>query len=96
MGTKDEMLRAVAVLNSAGTYTPTAKGWYTLKVKNANTANPSQDAFVKATYTVPIVVTGAMTGRRNAAALAATQEAPAAEVSVYPKPTSADRIDLTL
>ena len=51
---------------------------------------------MKATYTAPTVVTGAMTGRRDAAVLATTGEAPAAEVSVYPNPTTSDRIDLTL
>ena len=100
----------VAVLNSAGTvvssqtgtgtltgtYTPTAEGWYTLKAKNASTANPAQGAFVKATYTAPTVVTGAMTGRREAAALATTQEAATAEVLVYPNPTAADRIDVVI
>ena len=98
----------VAVLNSAGTvvssqtgtgtltgtYTPTAEGWYTLKAKNASTANPSQGAFVKATYTAPTVVTGAMTGRRTA--LANLDEAPAAEISVYPNPTAADRLDVVI
>ena len=101
----------VAVLNSAGTvvssqtgtgtltgtYTPAAEGWYTLKAKNASTANPSQGAFVKAPYTAPTVVTGAMTGRRDAAVLAAaTKEAPAAEVLVYPNPTAADRLDVVI
>ncbi|WP_457068223.1 T9SS type A sorting domain-containing protein [Hymenobacter sp. UYAg731] len=37
-----------------------------------------------------------MTGRRDAAVLAATQEAPAAEVLVYPNPTAADRIDVVI
>ncbi|MBU6120565.1 T9SS type A sorting domain-containing protein [Hymenobacter sp. PAMC29290] len=100
----------VAVLNSAGTvvssqtgtgtltgtYTPTTEGWYTLKAKNASTANPSQGAFVKATYTAPTVVTGAMTGRRDAAVLANTKEVPTAEVLVYPNPTAADRIDMVI
>ena len=100
----------VAVVNSAGTvvssltgtgslsgtYTPTTEGWYTLRAKNASTANPAQGCFVKATYTAPTVVTGAMTGRRDAAVLATTGEAPTAEVSVYPNPTTSDRIDLTL
>jgi alpha-amylase len=100
----------VAVLNSAGTvvssqtgtgnltgtYTAPSEGWYTLKAKNASTANPAQNAFVKVTYTAPTVVTGAMTGRRDAAVLATADEAPAAEVSVYPNPTTADRIDLVM
>jgi len=100
----------VAVVNSAGTvvssltgtgtltgtYTPTAEDWYTLKAKNASTANPAQGAFVKVTYTAPTVVTGALTGRREAAALATAKEAPAAELSVYPNPTAADRIDVVL
>ena len=82
--------------NLGGTYTPTAEGWYTLKAKNATTTNPTQRVFVKATYTAPTVVTGAMTGRRDAAVLANTQDMPTAEVSVYPNPTTADRIDLVL
>ncbi|WP_046246610.1 alpha-amylase domain-containing protein [Hymenobacter terrenus] len=100
----------VAVLNSAGTvvssqtgtgnlsgtYTPTAEGWYTLKAKNASTANPAQNAFVKVTYTAPTVVTGAITGRREATVLANATEAPTAEVAVYPNPTSSDRIDLVI
>ncbi|HEX8656957.1 MAG TPA: alpha-amylase family glycosyl hydrolase [Hymenobacter sp.] len=100
----------VAVTNSAGTvvssqtgtgtltgtYTPTAEGWYTLKAKNASTANPAQSAFVKATYTAPTVVTGAMTGRREATVLATTKGEPAAEISAYPNPTSSDRIDLVI
>ncbi len=100
----------VAVVNSAGTvvssqtgtgtltgtYTPTTEGWYTLKAKNASTANPAQGAFVKVTYTAPTVVTGAMTGRREATALATTKEAPTAEVLVYPNPTAADRIDVVI
>ena len=82
--------------NRVGTYTPTAEGWYTLKAKNATTTNPSQGAFVKVTYTAPTVVTGAMTGRRDGTVLANAQDMPTAEVSVYPNPTTADRIDLVL
>ena len=100
----------IAVLNSAGTvvssltgtgnltgtYTPTTEGWYTLKARNASTANPSQGAFVKVTYTAPAVVTGAMTGRRDGAVLATAAEAATAEVMVYPNPTTADRVDRVL
>ena len=100
----------VSVLNSAGTvvstltgtgtlmgtYTPAAEDWYTLKAKNASTANPAQGAFVKVTYTAPTVVTGALTGRRDAAVLATAPEAAAAEVLVYPNPTAADRIDVVI
>ncbi|OGX82978.1 alpha-amylase family glycosyl hydrolase [Hymenobacter glacialis] len=100
----------VAVLNSAGTvvssstgtgnrvgtYTPIAEGWYTLKAKNAVTTNPAQRAFVKVTYTAPTVVTGAMTGRRDAVVTKAAEELTAAEVSVFPNPTTADRIDVVL
>ena len=82
--------------NLTGTYTPSAEDWYTLKAKNATTANPAQGAFVKATYTAPTVVTGSMTGRRDANVLATTQEAPSAEVLVYPNPTAADRIDVVI
>ncbi|MBD2767300.1 T9SS type A sorting domain-containing protein [Hymenobacter sp. BT664] len=100
----------VAVLNSAGTvvssqtgtgpltgsYTPTAEGWYTLKARNASSANPAQSAFVKVTYTAPTVVTGAMAGRCDAALLAITKEVPTAEVAAYPNPTSSDRIGLVV
>ena len=100
----------VAVFNSAGTnvssftgtgsltntYTPTTEGWYTLKANNASTANPTQGCYVKVTYTAPTVVTGAMTGRRDAAVLATTQDAPTAEVNVYPNPTTSDRIDVVI
>lgn len=100
----------ISVLNSAGTvvstltgtgtltgtYTPSAEDWYTLKAKNASTANPMQGAFVKVTYTAPTVVTGAMTGRRDANVLATAAEAPTAEVLVYPNPTAADRIDVVI
>ena len=63
---------------------------------NFHTANPAQNCFVKVTYTAPTVVTGAMTGRRDAAVLATANEAPAAEVNVYPNPTTSDRIDLVI
>ena len=99
----------VAVVNSAGTvvsslsgtgtlsgsYTPGTEDWYTLRARNGSTSNPAQRCFVKATYTPPTVVTGAMTGRRGAV-LAIAAEAPAAEVSVYPNPTSSEHIDLTV
>ena len=100
----------VAVVNSAGTvvssvsgtgtltgtYTPTAEDWYTLKARNAVSTNPAQRCFVKATYTAPTVVTGAMTGRRDAAVLATAQAAVPGEVTVFPNPTTSDRIDLVL
>ncbi|GAA4348566.1 hypothetical protein GCM10023185_04610 [Hymenobacter saemangeumensis] len=86
--------------NLAGSVTPTAEGWYTLRAKNAVSTNPSQRCFVKATYTPPTVVTGAMTGRRDAtpasqpSSLAQQLDKP--ELNVYPNPTTADHIDLTL
>jgi len=100
----------VAVVNSAGTvvssvtgtgnltgsYTAPSEGWYTLRANNASTANPAQRCFVKVTYTAPTVVTGAMTGRREANVLATTPGATSDEINVYPNPTAADRIDLTL
>jgi len=83
-----------------GTYTPTAAGWITLKAKNASTANPAQRAFVKATYTAPTVVAGSMTARETAVtatpAAAATLAPEKAELLVYPNPTTADRIEVTL
>lgn len=38
------------------TYTPTATGYHMIKVRNNNTANPTQKVFVKVTYTAPRVV----------------------------------------
>lgn len=35
------------------TYTPTATGFYTVKVKNTSGTNPAQNVFVKVTYTAP-------------------------------------------
>lgn len=35
------------------TYTPTAKGFYKIKVKNTYTSNPAQNVYVKVTYTAP-------------------------------------------
>ena len=58
--------------------------------------NPSQGAFVKVTYTAPTVVTGALTGHRDANVLATAQAAATAEVLVYPNPTAADRIDVVI
>lgn len=37
-------------------YTPSTTGYYTLRVRNNATTNPSQKVFVKATYTAPRVV----------------------------------------
>ncbi|GAB3289410.1 hypothetical protein GCM10027511_01210 [Hymenobacter humi] len=101
---------SVAVVNSAGTvvssltgtgtltgsYTTPAEGWYTLRANNASTTNPAQRCFIKATYMPPAVVTGTMTGRRDALAPAATPEALVDEVSVFPNPTTSERIDLVL
>lgn len=41
--------------NLTTTYTPTAKGFYKIKVKNTYTSNPAQNVFVKVTYTSPKV-----------------------------------------
>lgn len=102
---------SVAVLNSAGTvvssqtgtgtltgsYTPTAEGWYTLKAKNNSTANPAQGCNVKVTYTPPTVVTGAMTGRREALASASAQDAlEQPELNVYPNPTTSEHIEFVV
>ena len=82
--------------NLSGTYTPATEDWYTLRANNASTANPAQRAFVKVTYTAPTVVTGAMTGRRNAAVLATAPAASVDQVSVYPNPTVSNRIELVV
>ena len=51
---------------------------------------------MKVTYTAPTVVTGAMTGRRNAAVLATAPAASVDQVSVYPNPTVSNRIELVV
>lgn len=38
------------------TYTPGSDGFYTAKIKNTTTANPSQTVYVKVMYTSPLVV----------------------------------------
>jgi alpha-amylase len=38
------------------TYTPTANGYYMIRVRNNNTSNPSQKVYVKVQYTAPRVV----------------------------------------
>ena len=100
----------VAVLNSSGTvvssqtgtgnlsgsYTPSTEGWYTLKAKNASSANPAQRCYVKATYTAPTVVTGAMTGRREAALATSEAVEVAQSLHIYPNPTTAEHLDFTV
>lgn len=39
------------------TYTPTTTGYHLIRVRNNNTANPTQKVFVKVAYTAPRVVT---------------------------------------
>ncbi|MBF9238728.1 T9SS type A sorting domain-containing protein [Hymenobacter sp. BT683] len=82
--------------NLTGSYTTPAEGWYTLRANNASTANPAQRCFIKATYMPPAVVTGAMTGRRDNDTPAAIPAALSTDLSVYPNPTTADRIDVVL
>lgn len=41
--------------NLTATYTPTAKGFYKIRVKNTYTSNPAQNVFVKVNYTAPKV-----------------------------------------
>ena len=82
--------------NLTGSYSAPAEDWYTLRANNASTANPAQRCFVKVTYTAPTVVTGALTGRRDAAVLATAQAASIDQVSVYPNPTASDRIDVVV
>ena len=78
-----------------GTYTPTATGWITLRAKNASSANPAQRAFVKATYTAPAVLSS--TALRDAPTTSPTPaEAATADLTVYPNPTAADRIDVVI
>lgn len=83
--------------NLTGSYTPTTEGWYTLKAKNNSTANPAQRCFVKATYTPPTVVTGAMTGRREILATTSRAETlERAELTVYPNPTTGEHIEMAV
>lgn len=80
-----------------GSYTPTAEGWYLLKVKNSVASNPGQRCNLKVTYTPPTVVAGAIANRTTALATAASSDAgQAAELSIFPSPTTADAVTLTL
>jgi alpha-amylase len=51
---------SVATTNGTGnltlSYTPVSDGFYTVKVKNTNSTNPGQTAYVKVTYTAPMTV----------------------------------------
>jgi alpha-amylase len=80
-----------------GTYTPTADGWITLRARQNATTNPAQKAFVKVTYTAPTVINTATAGRSaTVASTADTKPNVAADLQLYPNPTAADRIELTL
>jgi alpha-amylase len=102
----------VALFNSAGTlvssrtgtgtltgsYTPTADGWLTIRARQSATTNPAQRAFVKATYTAPATINTA-TAARTATATSTDASSKldlTADLQLYPNPTAANRIELTL
>jgi len=80
---------SVATTNGAGnltlSYTPGSDGFYTVKVKNTNSTNPSQTAYVKVTYTSPMSVN---TSTYPAAAQAVVSERAPAELSMDAVPLS--------
>jgi alpha-amylase len=79
-------------------YTPASTGFYTVKVKNYSSSNPSQKVFVKVNYTAPRVVNTATSGFTSEAAkggegmetgemLKETEEV-SVSVHAYPNPFS--------
>ncbi|GAA4357673.1 hypothetical protein GCM10023185_22590 [Hymenobacter saemangeumensis] len=61
---------ASGAASAMGSYTPTATGWYALKVRNTYATDPGQRCFVKATYTAPATVnTRTATAPRNEVAI---------------------------
>jgi len=57
------------------TYTPTTTGYYMIKVRNNNTANPTQKVWVKVSYTAPRAVTVANYAKTDGDDLEAADEA---------------------
>lgn len=89
---------SVATTSGAGnltlTYTPVSDGFYTVKVKNTSSSNPSQTAYVKVTYTSPMTVsTSSYPASSDAAVLAAGMPGVLSagrgslSLRVYPDPT---------
>lgn len=73
-----------------GTYTPTATGWLTIKVKNTTATQAGQKVWVNVTYTAPTSVntrTGAGS-LRQAAPSPITEVVKTKAVKVYPNPAS--------
>ncbi len=81
----------------SGSYTPGAEGWYLLKVRNNLMANPAQRCNLKVTYTPPTVVAGTMANRESTAlATVGSKAAEGAELYVFPNPTMAGAVALTI
>ncbi|HVU58098.1 MAG TPA: alpha-amylase domain-containing protein [Puia sp.] len=88
---------SVATTNGTGnltlTYTPASDGFYTVKVKNTNSTNPAQTAYVKVTYTSPTTVsTSSYPAMVEPAVMTRMPEVLAAGVdklsmAVYPSPS---------
>ncbi len=73
-----------------GTYTPSATGWLTIKVKNSTATQAGQKVWVNVTYTAPTTVNT----RSGAGSLRQAVESPVNEIAktkavkVYPNPAS--------
>lgn len=69
------------------TYTPTATGFYTVKVKNTSSTNPAQNVFVKVTYTAPkIPNTASYAARTMSEEEDEVVKNSLSEVTAYPNP----------
>lgn len=81
-------------------YTPTATGFYTVKVKNTSGTNPAQNVFVKITYTAPKVANTALFAARTMMSNndeVKNLEKNISDLSAYPNPfSSATTISFTL
>lgn len=79
-------------------YTPTAAGWYTIRVRNSNSTTAGQKVWVNVTYTAPASVnTRTAPGNLRVAVsdegegmVAEAVEQNAVRMEVYPNPTSSD------
>ncbi|XZF16042.1 alpha-amylase domain-containing protein [Chitinophagaceae bacterium MMS25-I14] len=82
----------VATTSGAGTltitYTPTATGFYTVKVKNTSASNPGQTVYVKVNYTAPLTANTASYPARKLNPETAEQAAADLSLQCYPNPAN--------
>jgi alpha-amylase len=82
--------------NLSGTYTAASTGYYTLRSRNASTANPAQRVFVRATYTAPRAVSslGAFASQASDEDYMFADKQNSLEI--YPNPTTASQVNMAI